>query len=315
MMNLKTGETMTTKSIYIHIPFCSGKCHYCSFISFADKKEYFGAYKTALIKNIENSFAQNPPEKIDTIYIGGGTPSILEVDFYQEIFQCISNFATIKKNTEITMEINPKTVNTEYFENLKKLGVNRISVGIQCFDDEILKIINRIHNTEEAIETVKQAQRVGFDNISIDLIYGLPHQTLKKLDDTLEKALELDIQHISTYGLKIEDGTYFADNLPKNLPDQDLAADMYLNIVKKLTQNGFEHYEISNFCKKGYESEHNCIYWANQEYYGFGLAAHGYENGVRYSNVQNFEKYLKAKKQKQELHQVTTKEKEKNQYF
>ncbi len=287
----ESSPLCNTKNLYIHIPFCISKCHYCDFVSFTGKDEFIEPYFAALKKEIE-FYAAKYNKEIETIYIGGGTPSVVEYFYYSDLFSFLKNLIFISKNAEITMEINPGTVNQEYLKNIKNLGVNRLSIGIQSFDDEILSKINRIHSGKEAIETIKTAQKAGFENISIDLIYGLPEQDLINWQKTLKQALSLDITHISTYGLKIEKNTEFSRCKPKNLPDDEMQNQMYLKTIEILEENGFTQYEISNFSKKGRESKHNLCYWKNQEYFGFGVSAHGYLNGTRYSNTENLEKYL-----------------------
>ena len=272
------------KSAYIHIPFCKRKCNYCTFVSYP-KLDLRQKYINALLTEIKNRYRG---EELNTIYFGGGTPSLMTID---EIKKILNNFKYTAE-TEITTEINPETVDENYLSNLRKIGVNRLSIGIQDFNDDILKIIGRGHTSQTAIDVVKTAQNVGFDNISIDLIYGLPNQTLKGFETSLNKAFELGIQHISLYGLKIENGCYFYKNPPKNLPDDDAQAKYYLKAIELCKQNGFEHYEISNFALKGFESKHNLNYWNNENYYGFGLSASGYEGNIRYYNETDLIKYI-----------------------
>ena len=273
-----------TSSAYIHIPFCKRKCNYCTFVSYP-KIKLCQNYIDALLKEIYTNYKG---ETLKTIYFGGGTPSLIEPKYFENILSCF-NF---DKNSEITAEINPETVDETYISKLKITGVNRLSIGIQDFNDDILKLIGRGHNSKQAVEVVKTAQKVGFDNISIDLIYGLPNQTLKGFENSLLRAFELDIQHISLYGLKIENGCYFYKNLPKNLPNDDMQADYYIKAIELCEQNDFEHYEISNFSLKGFNSRHNLNYWNNENYYGFGCSASGYENSVRYYDETNLEKYI-----------------------
>lgn len=273
------------KNAYIHIPFCKSKCKYCSFVSYPTL-ELKEQYLSALQKEIQY-FYENEP--LETLYIGGGTPSILEIG---EVKNIIDNF-TFSKNVEITMELNPETLDYEYLSGLKNIGINRISLGCQTFDDEILKVIGRRHNSEQVKNSVKLAQEAGFDNISLDFIYGLPNQNIEQFISDLKTAVGLGVNHISLYGLKVEEGCYFYSHLPENLPDGDMQADMYLKAIEFLTNSGFEHYEISNFARTGYESKHNLNYWDNNSYYGFGIAAHGYKDGVRYSNYEDFDTYFK----------------------
>ncbi len=256
------------KSAYIHIPFCKSKCGYCSFISFAKlgaKKDYL---KT-LAKEI-NYFYED--EVLNTLYFGGGTPSLLEISEFGNLLKRFK----INDSTEVTSELNPDDVSYDYLRGLYDLGINRISFGCQTFNNEILKQINRRHNSAQVVEVVDNAKKAGFKNISLDFIYGLPNQTLDMFLEDLRRGINLGVQHISLYGLKIEEGSYFYDNMPENLPDDDEQADMYLAAVEFLTGLGFEHYEVSNFSCAGFNSKHNLAYWKNQEYYGFGIGAHGY---------------------------------------
>ncbi len=268
------------ESAYIHIPFCKSKCRYCSFVSFP-KIELKEQYLSTLKKEIQHYYNGEP---LNTIYFGGGTPSLLTTDEFKNLL-ALFNF---NNNTEITVELNPETLTQEYLHDLKSIGINRISLGCQTFDNNILKLTGRRHTSEQVDDAVTYAKNAGFDNISLDFIYGLPAQTTDMFVKDLKHAISLGIQHISLYGLKIDDGCYFYENTPKNLPDEDLQADMYLKAIETLKD--FEHYEISNF---GIPSKHNLNYWNKQNYYGFGLAAHGYSGNVRYSNSETFEEYLK----------------------
>lgn len=313
------------ESAYIHIPFCKSKCAYCSFVSFKRLEKITG-YVYALLKDISDNYCG---EKLRTLYFGGGTPSLLPIDLLSKI---IKKFK-FQNNYELTMEINPDDANLEYFSALKSLGVNRLSLGSQTFDDEILKLIGRRHDSNAIVNAVNLAKEAGFTNISVDLIYGLPLQTIDGLKIDLEKFLKLDIQHISTYGLKIEEGSkfsrYYSCNrpaptltLPRGegmteicLPDDDTQADMYELINNTLEKNGYYRYEVSNFAKSGYESKHNLNYWDNNEYYGFGCAAHGYVDGIRYSNYSTLDEYM-AKPSTHELgHTLSQQEKLEEEIF
>ena len=293
MPKLGLNPANNPKNLYIHIPFCASKCHYCNFISFSGKNQFIASYFAALKTEMKFCIGRQGAIDLETIYIGGGTPSVVDSCFYKEIFGLLSKLTCISLDAEITMEINPGTVNINYLKEIRDIGINRLSIGVQSFDDKILKYINRIHSSQEAIETVKTAQKAGFANISIDLIYGLPEQTIEGWETTLNKALSLGINHISTYGLKIEEGTEFSRHLPKNLPDDEVQSQIYLKTIDILENNGFNHYEISNFSKKGFESRHNLCYWKNKKYFGLGLSAHGYLDDIRYSNTENLEEYLK----------------------
>jgi oxygen-independent coproporphyrinogen-3 oxidase len=272
------------KAAYIHIPFCKSKCHYCSFVSFC-KLDLKQEYVKSLCCEIQH-FYEN--EVLNTIYFGGGTPSTLTIPEISRILRLL-NF---NEQTEITIEVNPDDVEYDYILALYDLGINRISLGCQTFDNEILRQINRRHTSEQVVHAVNLIKNVGFKNVSLDFIYGLPEQSIQMFLDDLEKAVDLEIEHISLYGLKLDEGCYFVQNPPKNLPDDDIQADMYINAVNLLEGLGFEHYEVSNFSKFGFNSRHNLTYWNNQEYYGFGVGANGYKNGVRYANVDSIEKYL-----------------------
>lgn len=272
------------KNVYIHIPFCKSKCNYCTFVSF-NQLELKDAYFEALKKQID---AEYMGEKVETLYFGGGTPSVLSV----KEFETLISLFNIDKNCEITTEINPEGIDKSYLEGLKKAGINRISIGSQSFDDGVLKLIGRRHDSNQIKEAVRLAHEAGFDNISLDLIYGLPTQNIQGFRDDLISAVDLGIQHISLYGLKIEEGCNFHSNIPKELPDLDAQADMYLLSIETLKKNGFEHYEISNFGLKNFHSKHNLNYWNNNSYYGFGVSSSGYINQIRYTNEIDLAKYI-----------------------
>lgn len=272
------------KHAYIHIPFCLRKCNYCSFVSgknIQDKEPYINA----LIKEIKKRYNK---EKLKTLYLGGGTPSLLEP---QDIEKLIFLF-DFEKEPEITIEINPETITKDKMRGFALSGINRVSLGVQTFDDNVLNIIGRKHNKKDVIKAVETIKNSNIKNISIDLIYGLPTQTLKMFDNDIKEALSLEVQHISSYGLKIEEESFFGKNPPKNLPDDEKQAEMFLHLCSILKSNNFEHYEISNFSKAGFNSQHNSAYWRNKNYYGFGLNASGYENNIRYRNTSIFEEYI-----------------------
>lgn len=296
-----------TENAYIHIPFCRQKCKYCSFISYPDI-QYKEQYLQVLSKEIKNSYKN---ELLKTLYFGGGTPSLLTAKEFGSLIQLFET----DNNTEITAELNPENLSLEYLCELKNTGINRISIGCQTFRDDILKNIGRKHTSQQVINVVNMAKKAGFNNISLDFIYGLPEQTTKDFEDDLLKATELGIQHISLYGLKIDEGCYFKKHYPKNLPDDDIQAEMYLKAIEILVQNNFEHYEISNFALKGYFSNHNMNYWNNNSYYGFGIAAHGYINGIRYSNPTNFADYFLNPFESAEKKVLTEKEKLEEEIF
>lgn len=288
------------------MPFCKSKCHYCAFVSFADKSNQVEAYVNSLILEINNSLNNYPDINLKTIYIGGGTPTLVNPEYYERIFSVI--YSKIQDDAEITIEANPGTITPEYLSQLRNIGINRLSIGVQSFNDDILRLLNRQHTAKEALSAIDMAINAGFDNISIDLIYSLPNQSIKIWKESLNIAAGLNIQHISAYGLKIEEGTRFFESIPPNIPDEEISAQMYLKTIEILEENNFNHYEISNYAKSGYESRHNLSYWRNEEYLGFGLAAHGYINGERYSNICNFDKYINNPLKKAESHHVSKQE-------
>lgn len=293
------------KNVYIHIPFCKSKCRYCSFVSFT-KTDLKTAYLEALNEEIKNDYKN---EKLNTLYIGGGTPSLLSPAEIKDLID-LFNF---DEKTEITTELNPETITQEYLKDLRQTGINRLSFGCQTFNDNILQIIGRRHNSKDVENVVKFAQNAGFENISLDFIYGLPTQTIQGFENDLKHAVSLGIQHISLYGLKIDEGSYFYNHKPENLPDDDIQADMYLKAIETLKD--FEHYEISNFSKIGYNSRHNLNYWDNNTYYGFGCAAHGCINGTRYSNTSNLKDYIKTPTSVKSCHNLSFQEKLEEEIF
>lgn len=271
------------KSAYIHIPFCKSKCYYCSFVSFTDcgrKKEYLNALEKEIKYYYEG-------DMLKTLYLGGGTPSVLDVADFQKLIRQFN----LSDGAEVTTELNPDDVDYDYMRELYDLGINRVSFGCQTFDDNILKLINRRHSSEQVIKAVESSRLAGFNNISLDFIYGLPEQNSGMFVDDLKRAVSLEIPHISLYGLTLDKGSYFYENGFPDL-DEDEMADMYLAAIETLTNLGYEHYEISNFAKPDFYSRHNMNYWNNEEYYGFGVAAHGYKNRVRYGNKTGLEEYI-----------------------
>lgn len=291
-------------SAYIHIPFCKSKCKYCSFVSFAGL-ENKSSYIHALVKDISFNYRG---ENLKTLYFGGGTPSLINIE---ELGRIIKMF-NLNTDCEVTLEMNPDDADEKYLSALLELGVNRLSMGSQTFDDKVLKLIGRRHNSEDTIRAVSIAKRVGFKNISLDLIYGLPCSNITK---DLDIILELGIQHVSTYGLKIEEGSYFYKHKPENLPDEDMQADIYLEINEKLSSVGYKRYEVSNFAIAGFESRHNLNYWNNEEYYGFGAAAHGYINGTRYSKYKTLKQYIDNPELFEYEHVLSNKEKLEEEIF
>ena len=296
-----------TKNVYIHIPFCVKKCNYCAFTSY-NKLQKKSDYIKALLKEIKANYQG---ETLNTLYFGGGTPSLLSIQEIEQIFSCFN----VTSNTEVTFEVNPNKLKLDYLKALNLIGINRLSIGAQTFDSEILKIIGRLHTPNDIECAVKNARLAGFENISLDLIYGLPVQSLQNFENSLKKTIELNVEHISLYGLKIEEGTPFEKMELKDLPDDDMQADMYLMAGNILKKAGYLKYEISNFSKKGFESKHNLNYWSANTYYGFGCAAHGYENDIRYENQQNLENYIENPTLKNFTTELTLNEKIEEEIF
>ena len=291
---------MKDVGIYIHIPFCIKKCEYCDFVSYCNKEKYVPQYINALKKEIKNNI--NKEYKITTIYIGGGTPSSIEENYIADIIETIKlnmNDENLKefKNVEVTIEVNPGTVTEKKLETYKEIGINRLSIGLQETHDELLKSIGRIHTYEEFLKTYNLARKIGFNNINVDLMIALPNQTIQDIKENLEKIIKLNPEHISVYSLILEEGTPFYNKYNENkirLPDEELERNMYWYVKNTLENNGYIHYEISNFSKKGFESKHNMNCWNQEEYLGFGVAAHSYNNKIRYSNTNSIEEYIKG---------------------
>lgn len=275
--------------IYVHIPFCNVKCSYCDFYSVTNKQEK--RYVTEISKHIKEYGSVSKNYEVDTIYIGGGTPSCIPHNLLTQIIKQINKNFQISKNLEITVELNPESTDIKMLKALKKSGVTRISIGIQSSNDEKLLELGRIHTFERAKECVETAKKVGFDNISVDLMYGLIGQTLDQLKKDVENFLKLDVDHISTYALKIEEATplFLQNAIPL---DDDLVADMYDYICEKLGENKYKHYEISNFCRHNKRSFHNMKYWNLDEYIGIGPSAHSFFVNARFGYVKDLEEYI-----------------------
>lgn len=280
--------------IYIHVPFCAVKCPYCDFYSCNFSLNKISQFKDALIRNI---MVYPAGIKADTIYFGGGTPSLLPPEFITEIIRSISNHFDLH-NPEITLEANPCTVNKGKLYEYRKSGVNRLSLGIQSASDDELKFLGRKHNYDKAKAAVEDAAEMGFENISCDMMIGLPNQTEESIDYTIKQFIALPIQHISSYILKIEQNTkFYHDSVSDIIPDDDTTANLYLFMTEQLNKAGFYQYEISNFALNGFESKHNLKYWECKEYIGFGPSAHSYFNGNRYAVTNDLEAFIKADKQ------------------
>lgn len=290
--------TTAPKAVYVHIPFCTNKCHYCDFNSYVLKGQPVADYLDALERELETTVRHQPPGRIDTIFVGGGTPTVLtprQMERFLEIVNCY--FPIQASDLEFTMEANPGTTDLEKLAAMRAGGVNRISFGVQSFDNALLERIGRIHNTDEVYRSLENARSTGFSNLSIDLMFGLPGQTTEVLDRTLKEALALDLKHYSIYGLKVEENTLFHVLYEKNkllLPEEEEEAGMYGLIMDRLKQAGYRQYEISNFAKPGYESRHNITYWRNEPYYGIGAGAYGYAGGIRHVNIKGVQPYIEA---------------------
>lgn len=280
--------------IYVHIPFCKSKCKYCDFISFSCMEGKIEKYFDVLIKEIESK-KDCTNKEITTIYIGGGTPSVPDSKHIVKVINTIKKLFKISKDCEITIEVNPGTVTKEKLIDYKNAGVNRISIGLQSTSNRILNLIGRIHSYEQFLNTYNLAKEVGYNNINIDLMLGIPTQTESELVDSLEKVIKLNPNHISIYSLIVEENTEIQrliDNKELELPDEATERKMYWKTKKVLEKKGFKQYEISNFAKKGYESKHNLDCWNQEEYIGMGIAAHSYINRKRFSNIDNIDKYI-----------------------
>lgn len=280
-------------SAYVHIPFCTQICFYCDFSKVFIKNQPVDDYLQAL----KAEFEREEIRQLRTLYIGGGTPTALSAPQLDVLLEFLTQNLDLSALEELTIEANPGDLTEDKIAVLANSPVNRVSLGVQTFDDQMLKKIGRSHQEKDIYETIGNLKKVGFDNISIDLIYALPQQTMEQVKVNVDKALGLDIPHMSLYSLILENHTVFMNRMRRgklHLPQEDLEAEMFEYIIAELEKAGFEHYEISNFSKPGFESRHNLMYWDNAEYYGLGAGASGYVNGVRYRNRGPIQHYLKA---------------------
>ena len=284
--------------LYIHIPFCRQKCFYCDFPSFAGKEAWMERYISALCREIaEKRELSADAGEAATVYAGGGTPTALPRELLVRVLETVREHIPVRENAEITIEANPGTVDAEYLRVLRKAGANRISFGVQSFSDVLLRRIGRIHSPEEAQDAVRLARSAGFRNISLDLMYGLPGQTMKDLEESIAAACSLEPQHISIYGLQVEEGTVFARQQSMGklvLPPEELAEEMYDYMTDSLPAHGYRRYEISNFAREGFESRHNLGYWQDIPYLGCGAAAHSYWENRRWNHPQDPTEYMTA---------------------
>ena len=301
----KDTNFMREIGLYIHIPFCRHKCYYCDFCSFSKSENIHKKYVNALIKEINNyklsvcsnNVMQNINEEVmvKTIYFGGGTPSIISETYIEKILMEIRKQFNCSSDIEITIEVNPGTANIYKLNKYKSIGISRLSIGLQSTSDRLLKLIGRIHNFKQFENVYNIAREVGFSNINVDLMIGLPTQSLEEVHNSLHQIIKMKPEHISVYSLILEDDTLLKRLVDKgkiDLPDEDLERDMYWKVKETLQNNGYIHYEISNFCREGFQSKHNTDCWNQKEYFGFGLSAHSYFNGIRYSNISDLNLYI-----------------------
>ena len=280
-------------SAYVHIPFCTQICYYCDFSKVFNKNQPVDAYLQALIRE----FRSYDITELRTLYIGGGTPTSISAVQLDYLLTELSRDLNLNTLEEFTIEANPGDLTVDKIEVLQKSAVNRVSLGVQTFNDKHLKRIGRSHNEAQIYSTIDALKTAGFQNISIDLIYALPGQTMDDVRSNVAKALSLNIPHLSLYSLILEHHTVFMNKMRRgklHLPTEDLEAEMFEYIISEMERNGFEHYEISNFTKPGFESRHNLMYWDNVEYYGVGAGASGYLDGIRYRNRGPIQHYLKG---------------------
>ncbi len=295
-MPLFSNKNKTPLGIYIHVPFCRSKCQYCDFYSVTSKEDrLLDGYQDAVCTHIKEAGPLAPDYMVDTIYFGGGTPSFFGADGMAAILTAIRKAFQVSPTAEITFEANPDSVSDRLLRRLRSEGFNRVSLGIQCDDDEMLKKLGRPHSYQQAVTAVQRIRKFGFKNLSLDLMYGLPGQSLQAWEKTLKNVLKLQPEHISCYGLKVEEGTPLYEYQEYcNLPDDDAQADMYLSAIEILRQHGYRQYEISNFCRKGNVSRHNLKYWNGEPYLGFGPNASSDFGGSRFTIVRDLKAYIEG---------------------
>lgn len=287
---------MNQAGIYIHIPFCRSHCSYCDFATGMYSADVAERYVCSVAKEIASSAEIALNDHVDTIYFGGGTPSLLSANQLERLLSSVHERFTVSSSTEITMEMNPGTVTPETLRDFRTLGVNRASFGAQTFDDDELARLGRSHTSQETRQTFRYLRESGFANVSFDLIAGLPGQTLDGWKRNLDEAFALRPEHLSFYLLEVHQGTPLADHIRRGIqptPDEDLAVEMYETMLERAVAAGYEHYEISNLCLPGYQSRHNTKYWTGAPYYGFGCSAHSYDGGFRrWANERDIGRYL-----------------------
>ncbi|GIQ69715.1 oxygen-independent coproporphyrinogen III oxidase [Xylanibacillus composti] len=286
------------RSVYVHIPFCKHKCYYCDFNTYAVQGQPVWDYLHALAAEMQQTVKRVPPGQIDTIFVGGGTPTILDNEQMRFLTDMLDQaFPERSPDLEFTMEANPGTTAPDKLQIMREGGVNRISFGVQSFQNELLEAIGRIHRVDEVYQSIEWARAAGLNNLSIDLMFGLPKQSLDHVEQSVDKALALELPHYSLYSLKVEEHTLFHTLYEQNrlpLPEEEEELAMYRLIMKKLESAGYRQYEISNFASPGKESRHNIGYWRNRSYYGLGAGAHGYVQGRRHVNVKGVQAYIEA---------------------
>ena len=296
MKNRKENSPM---EIYIHIPFCIRKCDYCDFLSGPSGPKEQADYVQALLREIQ-AVEEGEGRSVSSIFIGGGTPSVLDERLLGDILREIRNRFKMEEDAEITIEVNPGTANIGKLQAYREMGINRLSIGLQSPQDRELKILGRIHNYEQFLETYQEARTVGFDNINIDLMSAIPDQTYEGWVKNLRTVAELEPEHISAYSLIVEEGTPFAAR-KLNLPDEDTEYNMYEATAQILKEYGFEQYEISNYARKGRKCRHNVGYWTRQDYLGFGLGASSLYGKERFANTADMKKYLESSKNPEKI--------------
>lgn len=310
------------KSAYIHIPFCEHICHYCDFNKVFLKNQPVDEYLAYMDKEMKNTIEKHPATDLQTIFVGGGTPTALNENQLAYLLDSVQRHFPVRADMEYTFEANPGDLSLEKLRLLKEGGVNRLSFGVQSFNDDLLKRIGRSHRKADVFKSIDHARDAGFENISIDLIYSLPDQSVADFKETLHTALSLGMEHYSAYSLIIEPKTVFYNLMNKGklpLPTQEEEAEMYDVLLDEMAKYGYQQYEISNFAKEGYESRHNLTYWDNEFYYGIGAGAHGYLDGVRIANHGPLKKYMDAIEETRfpykEQHDVTKIEKMEEEMF
>ncbi|MGE4215273.1 MAG: radical SAM family heme chaperone HemW [Anaerotignaceae bacterium] len=289
---------MKRLSMYIHIPFCKKKCLYCDFPSFSGCENIYEDYVNSLVSELRDNASQYNENEIGTVFIGGGTPTVLPPKQLGKLLDTALNRYNVRSDAEITIEANPGTVNAQVFKELKSMYINRLSFGVQAWQNSLLTSLGRIHSNETFVNNFYEAREAGFKNISCDLMFSLPNQTLSHWEETLEKIMRLNPEHISAYSLIIEEGTPFKEMYDKGTikaTDEALDREMYYLAKEMLKDKGYNQYEISNFAKQGFESRHNIVYWNTKEYLGFGLGAHSYVRGERFHNTYAMADYINAK--------------------